>query len=149
MVRQLKIYLRAADVRAIYADPDRMEQERVWAAYARGIGAIAWRQGNKETEFVRRWRDLIAARTDAEEYDDEAAVRAIEGRLDRMTAPVMFPQYPAAAWEAADTPPEANRQVEYDRLEAKYGSRHPSTNGTANKIRGRRQTRSTPALEHS
>ena len=45
--------------------------------------------------------------------------------------------------------PEANRQVEYDRLEAKYRSRHPSTNGTANKIRGRRQTRSTPALEHS
>ena len=78
----------------------------MWATYARGIGAIAWRQGNKETEFVRRWRDLIAARTDAEEYDDEAAVHAIEGRLDRMTTPLMSPQYPAAAWEAADTPPK-------------------------------------------
>jgi hypothetical protein len=145
VVRQLKIYLRAADVREVYADPERMSHERVWNAYTRGVGAIAFTKGSGEAEFLRRWRDLLHARNDAEAYGDD--VRAIERRLDRLTAPVTYPQYPAAAWDAADTLPEADRQAEYDRLEQKYGPRNATTNGTAvTKFRNRRETRPRAAM---
>jgi hypothetical protein len=140
VVRQLKIYLRAADVRAIHEDPDRAEDKRVWQAYTKAVGAIAWAQGNKEADFIRRWRDLIAARNDAEEYDDLAAVRAITTRLYRLTG-VPYPQLPDAAWEAADNLPQSERQAELDRLEVKYGPRIATNGNGVAKPRGRRQTR--------
>jgi len=53
----------------------------------------------------------------------------LERKLERHTG-IPFPQLPGAAWEAADLLPPADRQAEYDRLEAKYGPRNSSTNGT-------------------
>ena len=143
---QCMIALRAQDVGAIYAEPERMSQERVWAAYTHAVGAMAWAQGNKEAEFTRRWRELIAARNDAEAYDDAAGIRSIEARLDKLTAPVKYPQYPQAGWEAADVLSPTARDQEYLRLEAKYGPRNPSSNGIGKTPRGRRQTRPMQAL---
>jgi len=144
VLRECEIVLRAQDVAQIYADPDRAEAERVWQKYARGVGAIAWAQGNKEADFIRRWSDLIAARRDAESFDDAAAVRSIDARLLRLVG-IPHPVLPEAAWDAADELGLAERQDEYDRLEKKYPGTRPgtgtsSTNGIA-KVRTRRETR--------
>jgi hypothetical protein len=131
---QCRASIRAQDIAAIYADPDRVEAERVWNAYARGVSALAWAQGNGEPEFVARWRQLIAARADCEAVGDDGGVRAAEARLERLGTP--YPQLPAAAWEAADALPEQEREAEFSRLSSKYGPRHPDTNG-------RRRTKAT------
>jgi hypothetical protein len=36
---------------------DRLEAERIWSPYARRVGDIAWRQGNKADPFIARFRD--------------------------------------------------------------------------------------------
>ncbi len=127
VLQQCMISLRARDVAAVYNDPARMAHEKVWNDYAKGVAAIAWSQGNKEADFVRRWRELIAARRDAEEYDDCGALRSIDARLQRLTG-LEYPVFPSA-----DTVPEADRT--------------PSTDGTATKPKGRRtQALSTAAL---
>ncbi len=143
VVRQLKIYLRARDVQEIYADPDRMEQGRVWNAYLHQVDSICFTKGDKAPIFIARFLELVAARNDAEAYDDADGVRAAEARLDRLTAPVTYPRLPQAAWEQADLLPEGVRQEELDRLRQKYGDRPGTdapTNGNGKTPRGRRRT---------
>jgi hypothetical protein len=137
VLKQCEIQLRARDLAEVYNDPDRQEAERVWGSYAKGVGAIAWAQGDRETAFIAKWRDLIAARRDAEQYDDAGAVRSIDARLLRLVG-IPHPVLPGAAWDAADILPAAERAEEYARLEQKYGPRNPSTNG-AGKIRSTRR----------
>jgi hypothetical protein len=145
VLTQCEIALRAADIQAVTADPEREAAQKVWSEYANGVAAIAWAQGDREADFIRRWRDLIAARRDAEEYDDAATVRAIDARLLRLVG-IAHPQLPAAAWDAADQLSESERQAEYDRLEAKYGPRSPDTNGASTKT-SRRPRLNTRPLE--
>ncbi len=116
-----------------------MEAERVWLAYAGQVSAVAWAQGDKEPRFTAAFRDLIAARNDAEASGDDVDVHAVEARLNRLTG-VPYPQLPEAAWVAADLLPATDRQAEYDRLERKYGPRNPATTGSA-KVRTLRKTR--------
>jgi hypothetical protein len=147
VVRQLEISEQARETQAVHNQPDRMEYARIWSAYARSVESLAFTKGRKEPEFVGRFQALMAERNDAESYDDEAAVRSVEARLDRLTAPVRFPQLPESAWRVADLLPTTDRQAELDRLDAKYGPRNPSTNGTAvTKFRNRRETRPRSAL---
>jgi hypothetical protein len=128
VLHQCEIQLRARDVAAVYSDPDRMEAERVWLAYAGQVSAVARHQGNTEATFTAKFVALIAERRDAETSGDAADVRAIEARLNRLTG-VPYPQLPEAAWGVADLLPEADRLIEMERLEQKYGPRNPSTNG--------------------
>jgi hypothetical protein len=122
------------ETQAVYNAPDRMEYARIQYAYTTAIASIAQHQGNKEASFIRKFRELIAERQDAEEYDDEPEVRSIEARLNRLTAPVTFPVIPAAAYEAAALLPAAERAEESARLDAKYAApTTASTNGTANR----------------
>ncbi len=143
VISQLKIYLRARDVAAIWNDPDRMEAERIWNAYARSVGAIAFTKGSGEATFVRKWRDLIAALNDS---DDDTDARLLTARLDRLTLPVKYPVLPDAAYEAAATLPKAEQQAELERLDAKYKAptNVTSTNGTAK--RTLRKTRTLTAV---
>ena len=46
-IDQIKIRLRAADVQAVYADPDRMEADRIWNSYMVQVDSIAFARGNK------------------------------------------------------------------------------------------------------
>jgi hypothetical protein len=140
VVEQCVIQLRARDMADIYRDPERMSQERVWSAYERGVAAVAWAQGTKEAEFVAKWKRLIVSRLEAEEDDDDREVQRIDARLLTLVG-IPHPTYPEAAWTAADSYLDADRQAEYDRLEAKYGPRNPSANGIGAKTRGRRETR--------
>ena len=146
VARQCEIYLRAEDVRAIYIDPDRYEDERIRQAYNSQVAAVAWSQGSKEASFVATFKELIAERRDAEAYGDNDGVRSAERRLERLTG-VPWPQLPGAAWDAADTLPETERQAEYDRLTEKYGPRDAATNGAGTTSRRPRlSTRPMPAL---
>jgi hypothetical protein len=125
VLEQCMVHLRAEDMRDIYADPDRMESERVWNAYCHQVSAYAWQQGD---QWIARWRAMIADRAAAEEYGDPTG--AIDARLLRHVG-TPYPVLPDAAWNAADTIPMAGeRQAEYDRLTAKYGPREPSTPAT-------------------
>jgi hypothetical protein len=148
VISQLKICLRAQDVAAIWNDPDRMEAERIWSAYLHGVSSIAFTKGNKEADFVRGWRDLITARNDALEYagDDDAEVRSIEARINRLTAPVKFPVLPEAAYEAAATLPAAERTEEIARLDHKYAAPAAATNGNGNGKTTIRKTRRLQAV---
>jgi hypothetical protein len=150
VLKQCEIQLRARDIQAVYNDPDRMEAERVWLAYAGQVSAVAWAQGDKEPRFTATFRDLIAARNDAEASGDAAGVRAVEARLNRLTG-VPYPQLPEAAWDVADLLPEADRLIEMERLEKKYG-RNPSANGAGDvpkTSRRRLTTRPMPALTNT
>jgi hypothetical protein len=73
VLEQCIIHLRAEDMAEIYRDPDRMEQERIWQAYTTQVSALAFRQGNRSDEWVRRWQEMIAARHDAESFGDSTA----------------------------------------------------------------------------
>ncbi len=128
ILRQLEVSELAREAQAAYNHPDRMEYARISTAWAHQVDSIAFTHGNKVEAFVGRVRDLLRQRDDAEAIDDEDEVRRIEGRLDKLTG-VPFPVLPDAAWIAADTLPEADRQPEYDRLTEKYGVRNAATNG--------------------
>ena len=133
MPRLCEQHLRRTDEAALYRDPDRLEEQRIWNDYTAQVSAYAWQQGNKSDEWVRRWQQMVADRAAAEEYGDPTG--AIDARLLRhVGAP--YPVLPDAAWAAADTMP-SDRQAEYDRLTAKYGPRIPSTTD-APKRRGRK-----------
>ena len=121
---------------------DRMEADRIWRAYCRGVDALVFAQGSKGTAFLARWRALVSARNDAALFDDNAEVRSAEHKLERHTG-IPFPKLPGAAWAAADTLPEADREEEYARLRQKYGDRagiDAPTNGNG-EAKGRRRTR--------
>ena len=49
VLEECMVHLRAEDMRAIYFDPDRLEAERIWAAYANQVTRIAFTQGNEES----------------------------------------------------------------------------------------------------
>lgn len=131
---QCLIHLRAEDMRDIYADPDRMEAERIWNAYCHQVSAYAWQQGNQSDAWIARWQAMIADRAAAEQYGDPTG--AIDARLLRHVG-VPYPQLPQAAWDTADVLPAAERENEYARLERKYGPRTPTTT-EAPKRRGRK-----------
>jgi len=136
VAKQEAIHARAEAVHALYNAPERRSDETIWNTYTRGVSAVAFTKGTKEADFVRKFRDLIAALLDAGDYDDDAAACSIEARLDKLTAPVKYPVLPEAAWEAADTYPLADREAEYARLEAKYGARNAATNGKSPSTNG-------------
>lgn len=145
VVRECKVDIRARDMRQIECDPDLLEDHRIRQAYNAQVSAIAWAKGDGEARFVRKFNALIEERRDAEEYGDDAGVRSAERQLDRHTG-VPYPLLPAAAWDAADLLPASDRQQELDRLEKKYGPRHPASNGAAKTSRRRLTTRPMPAL---
>ena len=133
MPRLCEEHLRRTDEAALYSDPDRLEEQRIWNDYTVQVSAYAWQQGNKSDDWVRRWREMVADRAAAEEYGDPTG--AIDARLLRhVGAP--YPVLPDAAWAAADSM-AGDRQVEYDRLTAKYGPREPITDAPP-KRRGRK-----------
>lgn len=146
ILAELELRELASETQAVHNDPERVEYFRIWNAYARSVQSVARTKGN-EAEFVRRFQDLMAERHDAEEYDDEAAVRSVEGRLLRLVG-IPFPQLPDAAFEAAQTLPAAERAEELARLEQKYAApTNATTNGTGTKTSRRRlTTRPMPAL---
>ncbi len=140
ILNQCEIALRARDVAAVYADSDRLEDERVRALYNKSVTAAAWAQGNREAQFIARFAELIAARRDAEAFGDADGIRAAEARLNRLTG-VPYPTLPEAAWAAADEIPTlADRQAEYERLELKYGPRNPDANDAGTKTSRKRMT---------
>jgi len=143
VARQCEITLRAADVAGVYSDPDRLECERIWQAYCKQVNAVAYREGNKIDAFIVRFKDLIATRNDAEAFGGAEGLRSAEARLQRLTG-VPYPQLPEAAWAAADELGLAERQDEYDRLEQKYGRRHPAANGTGPKTTSRKRLTTRP-----
>jgi hypothetical protein len=145
VVRRLEVYFRAEAIAAVYADPNRLESDRIWSAYAHQVSATARRLGSggkghiSEDSFVQKFRGLIADRLDAANMGDEGEVRAIERKLDRLTG-LPYPQLPQAAWDAADLMRSTEREAEFDRLRKKYGDRPGTdapTNGSTGKIRGR------------
>ena len=115
--------LRDQDIATVHNHPDRLEDSRIWNLYVRAFVQVARLQGNREHDFTRKWKELIAARNDALEYGDSPA--AIEARLERLVG-IPYPVVPEAAWAAADTMPAAERQAELDRLARKYGLRGTS-----------------------
>jgi hypothetical protein len=121
-LKELAEELRVADVQRAEQDPDRQEEERIRAEYLRQVSSVAFRQGNKEDAFVKRFRELVADRAEAEAIGDEAGVRAAERRLDRHVG-VPYPRLPDAAWATAKVLAPAEREAEYRRLEQKYGPR--------------------------
>ena len=124
VIQELEISEVARETQAVYNAPDRMEYARIQYAYTTAVASIAHHQGNKEASFIRKFRELIAERQDAEEYDDDAEVRSIEARLNRLTAPVKFPVMPEAAYAAVETLPTPERQAELDRLDARQDPIH-------------------------
>lgn len=140
MIDELMLDELAREESAIRNHPDRMEYARIWNAYAAQVESIAFTKGNQSDAFVRRFQGLMSERSDAEAYADDDAIRSIEARLNRHTAPVNFPVLPSAAWDAADLLPASDRQAELDRLEQKYGPRNAAANGSA-KTRTLRKTR--------
>ena len=114
-------HLRRMDEQAVYDDPDRIEEHRIWSAYCSAVSSIAFTKADRSPEFVTRWRDLIVRRNEANEYGDDTG--AIDRSLDLMG--VSFPKLPAAAWAIADTLGEHWRLLEHERLEQKYGPRTP------------------------
>jgi hypothetical protein len=130
-------HLRRTDEADLYRDPLRLRHQRVWNLYTSQVSQMAWRQGNKSDEWVRRWRDLVAQRVAAEEYGDPTG--AIDARL-RQHVGIDYPQMPQAAWAAVETiPGAAERQAEIDALEQVYPGTRPGTPATdAPKRRGRK-----------
>jgi hypothetical protein len=128
-LKELVEQLRLIDAQRAEQDPDALEAERIWAAYLRAVSSVALRQGNKEDAFVKRWRELVADRAEAEAIDDAAGVRAAERRLDRHVG-IAYPRLPDAAWSTAKVLPPAEREAEYRRLEAKYGPRTETKKST-------------------
>jgi hypothetical protein len=128
VARECEKILRDQDIAAVHNQPDRLEESRIWNLYTRNFAQVARMQGNKEHDFIRRWKDLIAARNDALEYGDSTA--AIEGRLERLVG-MPYPTLPEAAWNAAETLPTAEREIELVRLEQKYGPRQPDATPSA------------------
>ena len=124
--RQCEAHLRRMDEQAVYADPDRMEEHRIWSAYCSAVSSIAFTKGDQSAEFVTRWQDLVRRRNEADEYGESTG--AIDQRLDLMG--VSFPKLPAAAWAIADTLGEHWRLLEHERLEQKYGPRTPDPTPT-------------------
>lgn len=117
--------LRRRDERALYADPRRLREQRVWNSYTSQVSAMAWRQGNQSDEWVRCWRQLIADRAAASSYGDP--VGAIDARL-RQHVGVDYPQMPQAAWAAVETiPGAAEREAELQALEELYPGTRPGT----------------------
>ena len=139
VAKQCEIHSALEDMQAIYADPDRMESDRVWHAYCVQVTAAAFQWGNKSEDWVRRWRQLVADRAAAEEYGDPTG--AIDARLERHVG-IPYPRLPEAAWAAVDTiPGAAEREAELLRLERKYPGTRPGTSPTTDappKRRGRR-----------
>jgi hypothetical protein len=131
--RECEANLRHSDEQAVYADPDRQEEQRIWSSYLDQVSAVAFGRGNKSESWVAEWRKLIRQRNAAQEYDESTL--SIDGQLEKMVG-VPFPKLPAAAWNAADCLSETERETEYKRLEEKYGSRKPE--GAA-RHRGRNQ----------
>jgi hypothetical protein len=123
--------LRLSDIQAVHADPDRLEAARVQEAYVRQVGAMAFRQGNREDFFIKRFAELVTERAEALAVGDNDGARAAERRLNKHTG-IDYPQMPAAAWETADLLPAADRDAEHARLAQKYGPR-----ADAKKSRGR------------
>jgi hypothetical protein len=147
LLREIMVREQARETQAIVNDPDRMEYHRILAAWEHQVNAIAFTHGDRINGFVGRVRGLIRQRDEAEVFDDEAAVRSVESRLNKLTG-VPFPQLPEAAWEAADLLPASERQAELDRLEQKYGARNTAsaTNGNS-KVRTLHKIR--PQLTHA
>jgi hypothetical protein len=145
LVGQVMAWERVADLNAVYREPDRAEADRIQHTYNRQVVAVAWAQGNQENVFLWRFRDLMAERRDAEEFDDTNDLRRIDAKLERLVG-VPYPQLPTAAWEAADQLPESERLAEYERLEIKYGPRNLTSNG-AGKTKARCETRPFARLE--
>ena len=119
VVEQLVDQLRRSDEQAIYDDPDRQEDQRVWSAYLRLVSSVAATRGGKSDAFVDRWRTLLADRAEA------LAVGESTVRTDRTLASMglPYPALPGAAWDTADLLNESARLAEFERLEAKYGPR--------------------------
>jgi hypothetical protein len=147
VARQEADHVRAEALSARYKEPGRRSNETIWNGYLHGVTSIAFTKGNGEAEFVRKWRDLIAAIIDT---DDDVDARVLESRLNRLTAPVTYPVLPEAAWMAADTYNAGDREAEYVRLEQLYGPRYgtetPATNTNGTAKRTLRKTRSLTAV---
>jgi hypothetical protein len=114
-IKQIATELRLADEQALRNRPARLEAEKAWNEFTARVSALAWRQGNRESVFVANFVSLIAQRNDADDFEDQDAVRSIDARLFRLLG---FP-YPA-------TTPATNGTA---------------ANGTATKTRSRRLTR--------
>lgn len=134
---QCRIAARARAIAAVYADPERRSQETVTGGYERGVAVWAWSQGNKEAAALTQWRRLIAARLEAEEDDDDREIARCDARLLALVG-IPYPQYPEAAWLAADTYSQGERQAEYDRLTEIWGPRNAARNGNG-KVRSTRR----------
>jgi len=137
MPRLCEEHLRRTDEAALYRDPARLCQQRVWGSYTTQVSAVAWSQGNKSDTWIARWSSMVAERADLEEFGEPTA--SVDRRLLHHVG-VPFPQMPEAAWEAADMLPATERQAEYDRLSAEWGPREPATTPATDtpKRRGRR-----------
>jgi hypothetical protein len=133
-VKQIKAQLRIADEQAVRNHPDLLESGRIWTAYAKQVNAVAFAQGEKEPAFVRRVRELLAERADAESVGEDGGVRSAERRLECHTG-IPYPQLPAAAWETADLLPSHEREAEYERLAKKYGPRGKSDTKSRGRVR--------------
>jgi hypothetical protein len=83
-----------------------LEQQRIWGGYTKAIAA-AWAQGNREDQWLKRWRELLERRSDMEAVGDERGVRAAEAALDRFTG-IPYPRVPEATFTSTDTLPEAD-----------------------------------------
>jgi len=142
VAQEIAIRRRAAAVAAIHSAPERRSDDTIWGTYTHGVGAIAFTKGRGEADFVRKFRELIAALLDAD-VDD---ARSIESGLNRLTAPVKYPVLPNAAWIAADSyPVPDDREAEYARLTELYGPR-AGTNGSAATTNGKAVVPKTRAL---
>ena len=147
VARQCEIQLRAEDERAIYFDPDRAEADRIWNADVQPITVkVRLLMGDEADRFVAQFRDLVAERTQAEDTDDDDALRAAERKLQRLTG-TAWPVLPAAAWDTADQLPATERKAEYARLTEKYGPRDDPKAAGAGKGRRMRALSARPALD--
>jgi hypothetical protein len=138
MPRLCEEHLRRTDEADLYRDPVRLRHQRAWNLYASQVSQVAWRQGNKSDEWVRRWRQLLADRAAAEEYGDPTG--QIDASLKRHIG-IDYSRFPEAFWAAVDTiPGAAERQAEIEALEQAYPSTRPVAPVTESpaKRRGRR-----------
>ena len=120
VVQQCEQILRRMDEQALYEDPDRQEEQRIWSTYTSTVSRLAWSQGALGDDFVARWRKLMAERQLAEQFGESTT--DVDRRLEAMGTP--HPVLPDAAWETADALSEPERAAELDRLKSKYGPRH-------------------------
>ena len=118
-------HLRRTDEQALYRDPARLCEQRVWGCYTSQVSAKAWAQGNGSDDWIARWRSMIGERADLEEFGDSTT--SVDARLLRHVG-VPFPRLPEAAWATVETiPGAAERAAEIERLEQLYPGTRPGS----------------------